>query len=57
MSDKCIKKEVANDCRECGEWKTCPCGKQGHANKTSIGYSVGECPDFKRFAIIQINEK
>lgn len=35
------------DCRNCIEWKTCPCGKSGHDKGTSIGYSVGECKDYK----------
>ena len=33
------------DCRNCKHWETCPCGKQGHENGTSIGYSIGECKD------------
>lgn len=36
-----------NDCRNCTHWTTCPCGKQGHDKGTSIGYSSGECKDYK----------
>lgn len=36
-----------NDCRDCKEYKDCPCGEDGHKNGTSQGYSTGECKDFK----------
>lgn len=35
------------DCRDCKEFEDCPCGKNGHENGTSQGYSIGECKDFK----------
>ena len=34
---------MAEDCRECALWERCPCGKAGHENGTSVGYSIGEC--------------
>ena len=34
-------------CRDCKEYDDCPCGKAGHENGTSQGYSIGECKDFK----------
>ena len=34
------------DCRNCDKWKTCENGEKGHANGTSIGYSIGECRDY-----------
>lgn len=34
------------DCRDCKEYEDCPCGKDGHENGTSQGYSIGECKDF-----------
>ena len=36
------------DCRDCKEFEDCPCGKDGHENGTSQGYSIGECKDFER---------
>lgn len=35
------------DCRDCKEFEDCSCGKKGHDNGTSQGYSIGECEDFK----------
>ena len=35
------------DCRNCTQWETCPCGKSGHEKGTSIGYSIGQCTEFK----------
>lgn len=35
------------DCRKCQKWETCPCGENGHRKRTSIGYSIGECKDYK----------
>lgn len=35
------------DCRNCRQYDNCPCGKRGHENGTSIGYSIGECKDFE----------
>lgn len=40
--------EQTRDCRSCKKWDECPCGKEGHENGTSIGYSVGECRDFEQ---------
>ena len=34
---------MTEDCRECALWERCPCGKAGHENGTSVGYSIGEC--------------
>lgn len=45
MDENIIKEE--NDCRDCKEYKDCPCGEDGHENGTSQGYSTGECKDFK----------
>lgn len=39
--------EKPKDCRACIEFEVCLCGKNGHENGTSIGYSVGNCKDFK----------
>ena len=41
------EEEYMDDCRDCRDWETCPCGKQGHENGTSIGYSTGACSEFK----------
>ena len=35
------------DCRNCKKWDECECGRKGHENGTSIGYSVGECRDYE----------
>ena len=35
------------DCRNCQEWESCPCGKIDHDKETSIGYSIGECKEYK----------
>lgn len=40
-------KKNDKDCRNCTHFDSCPCGKDGHKNVTSIGYSIGECKDFK----------
>lgn len=37
----------SKDCRNCKKWNECPCGKEGHENGTSIGYSIGECKDYE----------
>lgn len=34
-------------CKDCKKWKVCECGKKGHDNGTSIGYSIGECKEFE----------
>ena len=34
------------NCQDCKEFEDCPCGKDGHENGTSQGYSIGECKDF-----------
>lgn len=34
-------------CTNCKKWDECPCGKEGHINGTSIGYSIGECKDYE----------
>ena len=38
--------EADKDCRDCNEWESCECGKKGHENGTSKGYSIGECTHF-----------
>ena len=35
------------DCRLCKEFDECVNGRKGHENGTSIGYSIGECKDYK----------
>ena len=35
------------DCRNCTQWQTCPCGKRGHENDSSIGYSIGEYKEYE----------
>ena len=37
-----------SDCRDCRDYDICPCGREGHDTGTSIGYSIGECRDYKR---------
>ena len=39
--------KAESDCRDCKEYKDCPCGKDGHESGTSQGYSIGECKDFE----------
>lgn len=34
---------MSDNCRKCALWERCPCGKAGHENGTSVGYSIGEC--------------
>lgn len=41
------REKGTKNCRDCVEWKTCPCGEEGHTKGTSIGCSIGECKDFK----------
>ena len=41
-----------SDCRRCKKWSECPCGKEGHENGNSIGYSVGECREYEQESII-----
>ena len=36
-----------HDCRDCWHWLTCPNGMRGHILGTSIGFSIGECKDFR----------
>ena len=38
---------MTEDCRNCKKWDECPCGKEGHINGTSIGYSIGECKEYE----------
>lgn len=42
-----IKEVSGKDCRDCKKWNDCECGKKGHENGTSIGYSIGECKEFE----------
>lgn len=35
------------DCRNCKQYEICPCGKRGHENGSSIGYSIGECKNYE----------
>lgn len=39
--------QPSEDCRNCKKWDNCPCGKKGHINETSIGYSIGECKEYE----------
>lgn len=41
------KQQPYEDCRSCKKWDKCPCGKEGHENGTSIGYSIGECKEYE----------
>lgn len=49
----CMKGRKVNEvtdgitCRDCKKWEVCECGKKGHENGTSIGYSIGECKEFE----------
>lgn len=45
--DRKIKEISGKDCRDCKKWNDCECGKKGHDNGTSIGYSVGECGEYE----------
>ncbi len=47
---------VGKDCRDCVEWDTCPCGKEGHEKGTSMGYSSGECKWYCDRNICKTNE-
>lgn len=40
-------KAEIKDCRNCKKWDECPCGKEGHTNGTSNGYSIGECKEYE----------
>ena len=42
--------EQMKDCRNCAKWEDCPCGKKGHGNGFSIGYSAEECTEYKPMA-------
>ena len=42
-----LEQQPCEDCRNCKKWNKCPCGKEGHENGTSIGYSIGECKDYE----------
>lgn len=44
---KALEQQPSEDCRNCKKWNECPCGKAGHENGTSIGYSIGECKDYE----------
>ena len=44
---KALEQQPCKDCRNCKKWDVCPCGKEGHENETSIGYSIGECKDYE----------
>ncbi len=39
--------ESIDNCINCINYETCPCGKTGHEKGISIGYSIGECKDYK----------
>lgn len=41
-----IAEVSGKDCRDCKKWNDCECGKKGHDNGTSIGYSAGECAEY-----------
>lgn len=42
-----VEPQESEDCRDCKKWEDCPCGKEGHENGTSIGYSIGECKNYE----------
>jgi hypothetical protein len=42
-----LEQEPCDDCRNCKKWDDCECGRKGHINGTSIGYSIGECKDYE----------
>lgn len=44
---KALEQEPCEDCRNCKKWDDCECGRKGHINGTSIGYSIGECKDYE----------
>lgn len=46
MADN-FEAQPCEDCRNCKKWNKCSCGKEGHENGTSIGYSIGECKDYE----------
>lgn len=48
--------QTSSDCRICKKWDECPCGKEGHENGTSIGYSVGECKEYEQEPFKPIEE-
>lgn len=45
--NRILEQQQSEDCRNCKKWNECPCGKEGHENGTSIGYSIGECKDYE----------
>lgn len=47
IKDTLAEAQPSEDCRNCKKWNKCPCGKEGHENGTSIGYSIGECKDYE----------
>ena len=47
MAIKALEPEPCEDCRNCKKWDECLCGKEGHENGTSKGYSIGECKDYE----------
>ena len=47
MAIEALSAEPCEDCRTCNKWSECECGEKGHKNGTSIGYSIGECKDYK----------
>ena len=49
--------QPCEDCRNCKRWNECPCGKEGHENGTSIGYSIGECKDYEPSVPPKENDK
>ena len=42
-----LEQEPCEDCRNCKKWDDCECGRKGHINGTSSGYSIGECKDYE----------
>lgn len=42
-----VEPQESEDCRNCKKWSDCECGRKGHINGTSIGYSIGECKDYE----------
>ena len=57
LAIKALEQQPCEDCRSCKRWNECPCGKEGHENGTSIGYSIGECKDYEPSVPPKENDK
>ena len=47
VPNEALEQYTCEDCRNCKKWNECPCGKEGHENGTSIGYSIGESKNYE----------